>query len=250
MAKVPNLFSCAIRSVALKSLSSVQVLSHTPVDPLIHVSTTEPPNEVFSEALEDPLNDRSVLSTKPEKLATDTKEVEVDLFADPLGESGAKPGPDKNSAPSSNLTKAPPKSSTAKGDATSEVFGASHNNIKKSEDIFEEPPRDSTFKTASKPVGGAVAARKAPSTDLFGDDDDGDDLFEEPLQAAVKKPQAKETSKEPGDQSNNASTDLFTEEVVRVPQPAAATAKSGTESNSKTNGLHSDEDDLFTGTLS
>ncbi|XP_058264240.1 sorting nexin-1a isoform X2 [Hemibagrus wyckioides] len=181
------------------------VLSHTPVDPLVHVST---PKDVFSEALEDPLNDRGKANTEPEKSASDTKGVEVDLFADPLGESGAQAVPDKNSAPLSNVSEAPPKSSIPKSEASSEVFGASQNDVKKSADIFEEPPKD------------------------------------EPLQASVKKPKGKESIKGRNDQSKNATTDLFTEEVTRVPPPAAA--KPSTDSSSKTNGLHSDEDDLFT----
>lgn len=211
-----------------------------------------PPKDVFSEALED----WNKQNSKPEKSASDVKGAEVDLFADPLGDFGAQEVPDKNSAPLPNLSEAPPKSTIAKssaaqGGANSEVFGASQNDIKRSEDIFEEPPKDGTYKASPKPVGGASATKKEPNTDLFGDDDDDGDLFEEPLQAAVKKPKAKETSKGRSDQSNNANTDLFTEEVIKVPpHGSAAAAKPGTDSGSKTNGLHSDEDDLFTGTLS
>ncbi|KAK2834576.1 hypothetical protein Q7C36_015277 [Tachysurus vachellii] len=228
------------------------VLSHTPVDPLVHVSTSEPPKDVFSEALEDPLKDWNKQNSKPEQSASDVKGAEVNLFADPLGDFGSQEVPDKNSAPLPNLSEAPPKSTIAKSSAAqggpnSEVFGASQNDIKRSEDIFEEPPKDGTYKTSPKPVGGASAIKKEPNTDLFGDDDDDGDLFEEPLQAAVKKPNAKETSKGRSDQSNNANTDLFTEEVIKVPPPgSAAAAKPGTDSGSKTNGLHSDEDDLFT----
>lgn len=211
------------------------------MDPL-----SKPPEDIFSEALEDPLNNLSGGNTEPKKSAKDTKGaacVEVDLFSDPLGESGAQLVPDKNSAPlKSDISK----SSAAQGDANSERFGAPQNDIKKSEDIFEEPPKEGTSKTAPRPLGGAAAGKKAPSADLF-EDDDGDDLFEEPLLAVVKKPQAKDTSKGRTDQTNDATTDLFTEEVIRVP---AAAAKPGTDTSSKTNGLHSDEDDLFTGTLS
>lgn len=227
----------------------MQVLSHTPVDPLVHVSS---PKDVFSEALEDPLNDRGKANTEPEPTASDTKGVEVDLFADPLGESGAQAGLDKNNAPLPKVSEAPPKSSIPKSEASSEVFAASQNDVKKSADIFEEPPKDGTSKTAPKPVSGASATKKEPNTDLFGDDDDdGGDLFAGPLQASVKKPKAKESIKGHNDQSKNATTDLFTEEVTRVPpRAAAAAAKPGTDSSSKTNGLHSDEDDLFTGTMS
>ncbi|MCI4382073.1 hypothetical protein PGIGA_G00259350 [Pangasianodon gigas] len=222
------------------------VLSHTPVDPLIHVSASEPPKDVFSKALEDPLKDPSGPNAEPEKDTKGAASVEVDLFADPLGESGAQPDPDKTSA--SLLKSDVTKSSVAQGDANSEVFGAPQNDIRKSEDIFEEPSRDGTTKTAPKPLGGAAAGKKGP--DLFGDDDDdGDDLFEEPLQSTVKKPQAKEISKGHTDQSKDAGPDLFTEEVTRVPPAAAsaaAAAKPSVDTSSKTNGLHSDEDDLFT----
>lgn len=182
--------------------------------------------------------------------------MEVDLFADPLGQSGAQQLPDKDRAPLPNLSQAPPKSkaSAAQGDANTEVFGAPQNDVKRSEDIFEEPPKDGTSKTAPKLLGGAAGGKKAPSADLFGDDDDGDDLFEEPLQAVVKKPQAKETSKGNADQSKEATSDLFKEEVIRVPPAASAGVakplKPSTDTSSRANGLHSDEDDLFTGTLS
>lgn len=223
----------------------MQGLSRTPVDPLVHVSTSEPPID----ARENSSNVPSGTKTEPEKSLSDAKgaaRVEVDLFADPLGEAGAQSVPDKNRAPLTNLSEMPPKRMSS-GNGNSEVFGAPQNDISKSKDIFEEPPKDGTSKTAPKPVGG----KKAPSADLFGDDDDdddGDDLFEEPLQAAVKKPQAKETNKASTDQSNNATSALFNEEVIRVPSSAAA--KPSPETGSKTNGLHSDEDDLFTGILS
>lgn len=209
------------------------------------MSGSESPKDVFSEALEDPLNDPGGARGVPEKSPSDPKgaaRVEVDPFADPLGKSGAQPGLEKNRTPLPNLGEAPPK---GKG---LEVFDAPQNDVKKFEDIFEEPPKDGTTKPAPKPAGG----KKAPSTDLFGDDDDGD-LFEEPFQATVKNPQAKEGAKGRPDQSKDVTTDLFTEDVIRVPPAAAAAAKPakpGTDPGSKSNGLHSDDDDLFTGTLS
>lgn len=222
-------------------LSVVQGLSHTPVNPLVHVSADKPPKDVFSEALEDPLNDPS--GTEPKKPVNDVKgaaSVEIDLFADPLGESGAQPAPPKS------------KSSAAHGEANSKGVGASQNDVKKSKDIFKESPKHGTIKTDPRPLGGGAGGQKAPSTDLFGDDDDeSDDLFEEPLQAAAKKPQAKETSKGTMDKSKDATSALLTEEVIRVPPASAASkpAKPSTDPGSKPNGLHSDEDDLFTGTV-
>lgn len=162
--------------------------------------------------------------------------MEVDPFADPLGESGARQLPDTNRAPSLNPGEAPPKSKAwaARGDADGEAFGARQNDVKKSEDIFEEPPKDGDTETAP----GASGGRKTESADLFGDADDGD-LFDEPLQAVAKKPQAKESGKGRTDQAKDAATDVLAEEVKA--------AKPGTDTGSRTNGLHSDEDDLFTG---
>lgn len=212
------------------------------------MSSIEAPRYVFDEAREDPLNE-----TKAKSESKGAAGVEIDLFADPLGQSEAQQLPEKDRAPLPNLSEAPPKSkaSAVQGHANSEVFGAQQNDVKRSEDIFEEPPKDGTSKTAPKLLGGAAGGKKAPNTDLFGDDD-GDDLFEEPLQAVAKKPQVKESSKVCTDQSKDATTDLFTEEVIRVP-PAAAAAKplkSSADTSSRTNGLHSDEDDLFTGASS
>lgn len=205
----------------------VQELFLKPADSLIHAS--EPPKDVFGTAGEDPLSNLSGTNTKSASDSKGAASVEVDLFADPLSESGA----DKNSAALPKISEAPTKS-----DGVSKSSAAQpQNEVKKPENIFEEPPKDGTTKLA--------AGKKAPSTDLFGDDD-GDDLFEEPLQAAVKKPQVKETSKGQTDQSKNATTDLFAEEVIRVPAAAAA-AKPSMDTSSKTNGLHSDEDDLFSG---
>lgn len=220
-------------------LSVVQGLSHTPVNPLVHVSADKPPKDVFSEALEDPLNYPS--GPEPKKPVNDVKgaaSVETDLFADPLAESGAQPAPPKS------------RGSAAHGEANSKGVGASQNDVKKSKDIFKESPKHGTIKTDPRPLGGGAGGQKAPSTDLFGDDE-GDDLFEEPLQAAAKKPQAKATSKGTVDKSKDATSALLTEEVTRVPPACAASkpAKPSTDPSSKPNGLHSDEDDLFSGTL-
>ncbi|KAI5615453.1 sorting nexin 1 [Silurus asotus] len=206
------------------------VLSQNPVEPLVHVSADVPPKDVLSEAVGDPLND---LNSAPEKRAGDTKAAEVDVFADPLAESGGQP--DKKT--SSNFSATPPKSS-----GKSEAFAAPRKDVKRSEDIFEEPIKDGTTKT----VSGGAGVKKAPSADLFGDDDDddddgddGEDLFEEKRSAAVKKPPVKESGKGRTQPSDDA------RESARVP-PAPAAAKPSMETSSRSNGLHSDEDDLFT----
>ncbi|KAI5100163.1 sorting nexin 1 [Silurus meridionalis] len=206
------------------------VLSQNPVEPLVHVSADEPLKDVLSEAVGDPLND---LNSAPEKRAGDTKAAGVDAFADPLAESGGQP--DKQT---SNFSSATPKSS-----GKSEASVAPQKDVKRSEDIFEEPIKDGTSKT----VSGGAGVKKAPSADLFGDDDDdddddeedGEDLFEEKRSAAVKKPLVKESGKGRTQPSDDA------HESARVP-PAPAAAKPSMETSSRSNGLHSDEDDLFT----
>lgn len=201
-------------------------------------------------------------------------EEQDDLFSDPLGDSAAAPVTDTKSAPLLDLAEEPPKSDVLektasapeKDDANAEVHKASQNDVsKKQKDVFEEPlKKDSVKEPAtdvfSEPTGGAAAGKKPVSADLFGgdDDDDDEDLFKEPLGAVTKKPQvplfteepndffteAKASSKARSEQASNASADLFTEEAYTAP-PVVATAKPSVNTGSKTNGLHSDEEDLF-----
>ncbi|KAL6474617.1 hypothetical protein MHYP_G00181780 [Metynnis hypsauchen] len=243
-------------------------LSDSAMDPPLPVSSSEPPKDIFSEppadTFKDPLNKTSA---EPEKAASGGhskaqaagKELD-DLFSDPLGESGAAPVTDAKSAPLLDLGEEPPKSDVikkgaGKDDASAEVLGAPQNDvIKKSQkDIFEEPPKGAAKDLPTDIKGGTAAGKKPASADLFGDDDD-EDLFKEPLGAVTKKPQGSlfteaksEAQAARPEQSNSAAADLFTEEAFTVPPAAsaAAAAKSSVNTSSKTNGLHSDEEDLF-----
>ncbi|XP_036432445.1 sorting nexin-1a isoform X2 [Colossoma macropomum] len=252
-------------------------LSDSPMDPPLPVSSSEPPKDIFSEppadSFKDPLNKTSA---EPEKAASGglskvqaavpvkeaAGEEPDDLFSDPLGESGAAPVTDAKSAPLLDLGEQPPKSdvikkSAGKDDASTEVLSAPQNDvIKKSQkDIFEEPPKGAAKDLPTDVKGGTAPGKKPASADLFGDDDD-EDLFKEPLGAVTKKPQGSlfteaksELKAARPEQSNNAAADLFTEEAFTVPPVAAASAPAAAKSNvntsSKTNGLHSDEEDLF-----
>ncbi|XP_030627232.1 sorting nexin-1a [Chanos chanos] len=118
-------------------------------------------------------------------------------------------------------------------------------------EVTEEPPSKVQSDTATK-----------PSTDLFGDSpDDDDDLFKEPLGAMAKKPQSSifsepqvdifaeakgdVVSKPQNEQPKDVPTDIFTEEAL-IPVINTAT-KPSVSASSKTNGVHSDEEeqDIF-----
>ncbi|KAI4873088.1 hypothetical protein NFI96_018778 [Prochilodus magdalenae] len=250
------------------------------MDPALPVSSSEPPKDIFTEppadAFNDPLNK---ISADPKNTASvglskaqAAGEEADDLFSDPLGESGVASGPDAKSAPLLDLGAETAKSEAtkkgaAKGDTSAEVGVAPQNDVvkKPQKDMFEEPPKGPSKEPPadvfSESKSGTAAGKKTPRADLFGDDDD-EDLFKEPLGAVTKKPQgslfgeqsndlfneakseAKTAVKARPEQSKDASADLFTEEAFTAP-PVAATAKSNVNTSSKTNGLHSDEEDLF-----
>ncbi|XP_072528478.1 sorting nexin-1a [Salminus brasiliensis] len=251
-------------------------LSDSAMDPPLLVSASAPPKDIFSEApadlFHDPLNKTSAepektasagLSKVPTAVPVDEAagEEQDDLFSDPLGESGAAPVLDTKSAPLLDFGEKTQKSdvtekaasAAVKSGASAEVLKASENDVirKPQKDIFEEPLKGPATGIFSEPAGGAVAGKKPASADLFGDDED-EDLFKEPLGAVIKKPQpneifieAKATSKARSEQSSNAQTDLFTEEAFTVPPVAATAAKPSVNTSTKTNGLHSDDEDLF-----
>ncbi|XP_017562250.1 sorting nexin-1a [Pygocentrus nattereri] len=242
-------------------------LSDSAMDPPLPVSSSEPPKDIFSEppadTFKDPLNKTSAekaasgglskaQAAVPVKVAAD-EELD-DLFSDSLGESGAAPVTDAKIAPLLDLGEEPQKSDVikkgaGKDDASTEVLSAPQNDVIK-KDIFEEPPKGAAKDLPTDIKDGNAAGKKPASTDLFGDDDD-EDLFKEPLGAMTKKPQgslfteAKSEAKAARpEQSNSAAADLFTEEAFTV-TPVVAAAKSSVNTSSKTNGLHSDEEDLF-----
>ncbi|XP_066524621.1 sorting nexin-1a [Hoplias malabaricus] len=244
--------------------------SDSAMDPPLPVNTSEPPKGVFSEPPIDLFSEsQQNTSAEQEKAAGDDLK---DLLSDPLAESGPAAVTVAISAPLLDLSEEPSKgdsvkeaaSGAVKGDVKMEVSVAPQNDVirKPQKDIFEEPPKGKMKEPISdifsEPKASAPTGKK-PSADLFGDDDEDDeddeDLFKEPLGAVTKKPQAslftevKPTSKARPEQASKATTDLFTEEAFTVPPVAAASApaaaKPSMNSSSKTNGLHSDEEDLF-----
>uniref|UniRef100_A0A4W4GMR7 Sorting nexin-2 n=1 Tax=Electrophorus electricus TaxID=8005 RepID=A0A4W4GMR7_ELEEL len=221
------------------------------MDPPLPVSTSEPDKDIFSgpraEPLNNPLSETAAEQLKAVSGASSKAKGDVpveeagseepdDLFSDPLGESGAELETHTSNAPLL--------------------------------DFSEEPPKSDPIKKAASSV---AAEKKVLHTDLFGDgvddDEDKDDLFKTPPGAMMKKPQASLFRAEPDDifpeakteakpatkasakQPNNAPTDLFTEEPFTVMPAARAAVKPAAipsaNTSSKTNGLHSDEEDLF-----
>uniref|UniRef100_A0AAR2JJB6 Sorting nexin-2 n=1 Tax=Pygocentrus nattereri TaxID=42514 RepID=A0AAR2JJB6_PYGNA len=205
----PSVFSSS-------TASPLPTLSDSAMDPPLPVSSSEPPKDIFSEppadTFKDPLNKTSAEKAASGGLSKAQAAVPVKVAADEeLDDLFSDSLGESGAAP------------------VTDVLSAPQNDVIK-KDIFEEPPK--------------------ASTDLFGDDDD-EDLFKEPLGAMTKKPQgslfteAKSEAKAARpEQSNSAAADLFTEEAFTV-TPVVAAAKSSVNTSSKTNGLHSDEEDLF-----
>uniref|UniRef100_A0A3B4EL89 Sorting nexin-2 n=1 Tax=Pygocentrus nattereri TaxID=42514 RepID=A0A3B4EL89_PYGNA len=189
--------------------SPLPTLSDSAMDPPLPVSSSEPPKDIFSEP-------------------------PADTFKDPLNKTSAE------KAASGGLSKA---------QAAVPVKVAADEEL---DDLFS----DSLGESGAAPV---TDAKIAPLLDLGEEPQKSDvikkdgnaDLFKEPLGAMTKKPQgslfteAKSEAKAARpEQSNSAAADLFTEEAFTV-TPVVAAAKSSVNTSSKTNGLHSDEEDLF-----
>uniref|UniRef100_A0A673JUT8 Sorting nexin-1 n=1 Tax=Sinocyclocheilus rhinocerous TaxID=307959 RepID=A0A673JUT8_9TELE len=117
-----------------------------------------------------------------------------------------------------------------------------HRDAARQQDVFEDPPKSSSKSSSVK---------KAASSEMFGDDDDDEDLFKEPPKVVTKKPQP---SGPPVDvftevksdvkvkpQVKDDPTDLFAEEALTAPAPKPSAGSS----SSRTNGVHSEEQDLF-----
>lgn len=185
--------------------------------------TTGHSKDIFSDPAEDIFSDPlSDINSEPKK-NTDVKipspasDEAVDLFSDPLDD-------DEPSEMSS------PEVQNPVPDLLNEPAEAPKSDNKKP--IFEHPAK----------------VKKAASSELFDDDDeDGEDLFQEPFKPVMKKPQASvppldvytEVKVKP--QVKDDPTDLFTEEALTPPASKPAT-------NTRTNGVHSEEQDLFSGT--
>lgn len=202
--------------------------------------TSGAPKDIFSDPLEDIFSDPlSDTNSEPQK-GVDTKisspgsDEAIDLFSDPLDDvispaDVQNPVPDLLNVSLSNSAVEPPKSKPQ----SDVITKSSHKNdvADHQKDIFEDP--------ASK----GASAKKPASSDLFDEDDD-EDLFEEPFKAVTKK-------------SSGPPVDIFTEvksEGKVKPQGKQASADLFTEdgvtsagASSRTNGVHSEEQDLFTG---
>ncbi|XP_016099565.1 sorting nexin-1a [Sinocyclocheilus grahami] len=205
--------------------------------------STRPPKDIFNEPLEDIFSDPlSNVNSEPQK-KVDTKipspssDEAVDLFSDPLDDDSEVISSPEVQNPMPDLLNEPVQA--PKSDLLSEP--PVHKNAARQQDIFEDPPKGSSKSSSVK---------KAASAELFGDEDE-EDLFKEPPKVVTKKPQP---SGPPVDvftevksdvkvkpQVKDDPTDLFAEEALTAPAPKP----SASSSSSRTNGVHSDEHDLF-----
>ncbi|KAI7812251.1 sorting nexin-1a [Triplophysa rosa] len=205
----------------------------------------EPPEDIFS----DPLSDTNSEPQKSvdTKISSPVSDEDIDLFSDPLDDETKIISPTESKNPVPDLlneslsNSEPPKSDVIV--EPSDISKPGHKNDvgDRRKDIFEDLPIDGNK---------GVSIKKAASSELFEDDDEDDeDLFKEPFKAVSKKPsgppvdvftEVKSEGKGKA-QGKNASTDLFAEEAVTAPG-----AKSSAGAGSKTNGVHSEEQDLFT----
>ncbi|CAM4733994.1 unnamed protein product [Leuciscus chuanchicus] len=220
--------------------------------------TTGPPKDIFNEPPEDifsdPLSDINSEPQKNVKIQSPGSDEAVDLLSDPLDDEADVISSPEVQNPVPDLLKEPvetPKSVVI-GKAPSDVSSKPvHKNAigVRHQDIFEDPP------TGSK----GSAAKKSGSAELFEDEDDDDDeeeeedLFKEPLKGMTKKPQPSVASGPPINVFTEVKsevkvkphvkddpTDLFAEEAVTA--PATKPSSSG---SSRTNGVHSEEQDIF-----
>lgn len=222
-------------------------------------TTVELPKDIFSTpeaSLSDPLSKPNIAAEKAvsgdlnaakstlsqEKKASKESE---DLFHDPLVELEAKSVPDVITVPLPEPAKSDiTKKTTASSNVNTGVVDVPQNDIKKSQDILDKP-----LKVAAPELPTDLSSR--PLTAELFDDGDEDDLFEEPLRAAAKKPQAPLFEEQSEDLFVGAKTEgkaasknkAFTQQTNITAPPAA------TRPNSKANGLPADDDDLFAGRL-
>uniref|UniRef100_A0A8C1IT70 Sorting nexin-1 n=1 Tax=Cyprinus carpio TaxID=7962 RepID=A0A8C1IT70_CYPCA len=184
--------------------------------------STRPPKDIFNEPPEDIFSDPlSNINPEPQK-KVDTKipspssDEAVDLFSEPLDDDSEVMSSPEVQNPMPDLLNEP----------------------------VEAPKSDGSNKSSS--------VKKAASAELFGDDEDEEDLFKETPKVVTKKPQP---SGPPVDvftevksdvkvkpQVKDDPTDLFTEEALTAP---AQKPPASSSSSSRTNGVHSEEQDLF-----
>ncbi|XP_042571001.1 sorting nexin-1-like isoform X2 [Cyprinus carpio] len=203
--------------------------------------TSRPPKDIFNEPPEDIFSDPlSNINSEPQKkvdakISSPSSDEAVDLFSEPLDDDSEvmsspevqNPMPDLLSEPKSGVLGEPPV----------------QKNAARQQDVFEEPPKGSSKSSSVK---------KAASAEMLGDDDEEEDLFKEPPKVVTRKPQP---SGPPVDvftevksdvkvkpQVKDDPTDLFSEEALTAPAPKPSANSS---SSSRTNGVHSEEQDLF-----
>uniref|UniRef100_A0A8C2KMN9 Sorting nexin-1 n=1 Tax=Cyprinus carpio TaxID=7962 RepID=A0A8C2KMN9_CYPCA len=208
--------------------------------------STRPPKDIFNEPPEDIFSDPlSNINSEPQK-KVDTKipspssDEAVDLFSEPLDDDSEVMSSPEVQNPMPDLLNEPVEA------PKSDVLGEPpvHKNAARQQDFFEDPPKGSNNSSSS--------VKKAVSAELFGDDEDEEDLFKETPKVVTKKPQP---SGPPVDvftevksdvkvkpQVKDDPTDLFTEEALTAP---AQKPPASSSSSSRTNGVHSEEQDLF-----
>uniref|UniRef100_A0A672R9P0 Sorting nexin-1-like n=1 Tax=Sinocyclocheilus grahami TaxID=75366 RepID=A0A672R9P0_SINGR len=183
--------------------------------------STRPPKDIFNEPPEDIFSDPlSNINSEPQKkvdakIPSPSSDEAIDLFSDPLDDDSEVMSSPEVQNPMPDLLNEP----------------------------VEAPKSDSSSKSSS--------VKKAASAEMFGDDDDEEDLFKEPPNVVTKKPQP---SGPPVDvftevksdvkvkpQVKDDPTDLFAEEALTAPAPKPSAGSS----SSRTNGVHSEEQDLF-----
>lgn len=199
--------------------------------------STRPPKDIFNEPLEDIFSDPlSNINSEPQ-MKVDTKipslssDEAIDLLSDPLDDDSEGISSPEVQNPMPDLLNEPVEA--PKFDVLGEP--PVHKNAARQQDIFEDPPK----------------GKRAASAELF--DEDEEDLFKEPLKVVTKKPQPSgphvdvftevKSDMKVKPQVKDDPTDLFTEEALTAPAP-----KPSASSSSRTNGVHSEEQDLFSGT--
>ncbi|XP_067292218.1 sorting nexin-1a [Pseudorasbora parva] len=220
--------------------------------------TTGPPKDIFNEPPEDIFSDPlSEINSEPQKtlkIPSPGSDEAVDLFSDPLDDEADVISSPEVQNPVPDLLNEPveaPKFDViieASRDVSSMPVDKNATAARQ-QGIFEDPPKGSDK---------GSTAKKAGSAELFGDDDDDDeeeeeDLFKEPLKGMKKKPQPSAASVPPLNvftevksevkvkpQVKDDPMDLFAEEAVTAP-----VTKPSAGSSSRTNGVHSEEQDIF-----
>ncbi|XP_026058170.1 sorting nexin-1-like [Carassius auratus] len=207
--------------------------------------STRPTKDIFNDPIEEIFSDPlSTINSEPQK-KVDTKihspssDEAVDLFSDALDDDSEVMSSPEVQNPIPDLLDEPVEA------PKSDVLGEPpvHKNAAGQQDVLEDPPKGSSKSSSVK---------KAASAELFDDDEDEEDLFNETPKVVTKKPQP---SGPPVDvftevksdvkvkpQVKDDPTDLFTEEALTAPAPKPSASSS---SSSRTNGVHSEEQDLF-----